>query len=292
MKIAFVTYKNEPGLTKDDKVLAHYLSQKDMVISPAVWDDANVNWQQFDAVVLRSTWDYFEKPDAFNKWLDKLASLNCNVLNPVSVIRWNQNKKYFIDFSKKGILLPPYRICFRNGHISLKKIMEDNNWCKAVVKPAISGGSYNTWVTTSATVSTDEIRFTEMLQSGDVIIQKFVDEIITNGELSLIFINKKFSHAICKKARENDFRVQTQFGGTAEPIQPGKNILKIATDILNEISEPLLYARVDGIETNEGEFLLMELELIEPVLFVAANDNACENFYNALQQLLTANSAV
>ena len=286
MQVAFVTYHKEPDLTQDDKILMQYLVQKNIAVSPVLWDDATINWQQFDAIILRSMWDYFERPDEFNQWLDKLELLGCKVLNPLSVVKWNQNKNYFDDFSKKGIGLPPYVICSKKNTGTLKKIMEDNGWRKVVVKPTISGGAYNTWITTTGSAVADEMRFGELLQTGDVIVQLFVEEIITKGELSLVFFNKRFSHAICKKAKQGDFRVQTQFGGTADAIEPDKIVLLQATDLLNNINEPLLYARVDGIVMDDGKFLLMELELIEPSLSVFSNDKACENFYAALVEIL------
>ncbi len=286
MKVAFVTYHKFPDLYEDDQLLQQYLIQKGIDVIPVSWDDAAINWQQFDIIILRSMWDYFERPVEFDNWLDKLESLDCNVLNPVSVVKWNQNKNYFDDFSRKGILLPAYVICKQKENYSLKEILENKKWSKAVVKPTISGGAYNTWTTNIDCAEDDKIRFTELLQQGDVIVQKFVEEIITKGELSLIFFNKKFSHAICKKAKQGDFRVQLQFGGTNEAIQPEESILKQATNLLNTIPETLLYARVDGVVTEDGRFLLMELELIEPVLSVYSNDKACENFYNAFVEII------
>ncbi|MFN8283190.1 MAG: hypothetical protein U0U67_08230 [Chitinophagales bacterium] len=282
MQVAFVTYHKFPDLYEDDQLLQQYLIQKDIEVIPVSWDNSSINWQQFDWIILRSMWNYFEQPIEFDKWLDKLASLNCNVLNPISVVKWNQNKNYFDDFSQKDVQLPAYVICSKNENSTLKQIMQENNWSKAVVKPTISGGAYNTWTTTIETVDNDEIRFAELLQHSDMIVQVFVEEIITKGELSLIFFNKKFSHAIYKKAKQGDFRVQLQYGGSVEVIQPDDAILEQAAALLNNIPENLLYARVDGVVTNDGKFLLMELELIEPVLFVSTNKNACENFYNAL----------
>ncbi|HEV8084159.1 MAG TPA: hypothetical protein VGP55_13210 [Chitinophagaceae bacterium] len=283
---AFVTSGEQTNLTEDDKELAKYLTERGIAISPAVWDDSIINWNQYDAIILRSTWDYFLKPIEFDNWLDKLESLNCKVLNPVSVVKWNKSKKYFTEFSEKGILIPTYKFCVRGTDKNLGFILQENNWNKAVVKPAISCGSYNTWIATESISKYDELRFSDMLQEGDVIVQQFINEIITDGELSLIYFNKQFSHAIRKRAAENDFRVQPKFGGKITIEQPDENILKIATEILNEIKEPLLYARVDGIVTNNGKFSLMELELIEPILFVKGNQKACENFYNAAIQLI------
>lgn len=287
MHIAFVTYAKVPDFTIDDRLLAQYLSQRNIVVTPAPWDDASIDWHQFDVIILRSTWDYFERPVEFNRWLDRLLPLSDKILNPLSVVKWNQDKRYFDDFTKKGIGLPPYIICPRNGKANLKQIMEDNGWRKAVVKPAISGGAYHTWVVHTDTAIADQPRFAALQETGEVIVQVFVEEIITNGELSLVFFNKKFSHAICKKAKQGDFRVQTEFGGTAVSIQPDKALLSQATDLINSIAEPLLYARVDGVVMEDGRFLLMELELIEPVLSVFSHEKACENFYEALLALKT-----
>lgn len=285
MQVAFVTYHKFPDLYEDDQLIQQYLVQKGIDVIPVCWDDETVRWEQFYCIILRSMWDYFERPIEFDNWLDKLTTLNCKVLNPVSVVKWNQNKNYFDDFSKKGILLPAYIICKQKENHSLKQILQNNNWSKAVVKPAISGGAYNTWTINIGTVENDETRFTELVQQGDVIVQKFVEEIVTKGEFSLIYFNKKFSHAICKNAKQGDFRVQLQFGGTNTVIQPDEAVLKQAADLLNSIPEALLYARVDGVVSNDGKFLLMELELIEPVLFVTTNETACENFYNAFIEI-------
>nr|MDQ3016487.1 hypothetical protein [Bacteroidota bacterium] len=260
MLLAFVTYWKLPNLTDDDRLIQQYLQERGFEVRPTLWDDPNVDWEAFDALVLRSMWDYFERPDEFNIWLDKMESLHCLVLNPISIVRWNQNKNYFDEFARKGILLPPYVIIPGNDNQQLEKILADHQWQKAVVKPAISGGAYNTWVTTKDSAADDETRFAELLKSGDVIVQIFVEEIITKGELSLIYFNKKFSHAILKRAKEGDFRIQTQFGGTAEIFQPTHSILRQATDLLNGVEESLLYARVDGVVTDDGRFLLMELE--------------------------------
>lgn len=291
MQVAFVTYDKFPKLYEDDQLLQHYLMERGMDVIPVCWDNEAVNWQQFDVIVLRSMWDYFERPVEFDRWLDKLAALRCNVLNPLPVVKWNQNKTYFDDFSEKGILLPAYVICTEAETRSLKQILQEKDWTKAVVKPAISGGAYNTWTTDTATAGEDEVRFRELLQQGSMIVQTFVEEVLTQGEMSLIFFNKKFSHAICKKAKHGDFRVQLQFGGTNTPILPDVHILKQAEDLLNSIPEPLLYARVDGVVNKEDKFLLMELELIEPVLFLSTHEKSCEHFYTALTEILNSKNS-
>ncbi len=283
MLLCFVTCYKYPALSPDDQLLAGYLSKRGIIVSPAIWDDPAVNWQKFDGIVLRSMWDYHTKIHEFNIWLNKLEQLGGKVLNPIEVIRWNQNKRYLVDLAAEGALVPPLQFCLKNSADTLASVMKTNGWNKAVVKPAVSGGAYNTWKT--GDTETDDQRFAEMLLQGDVIVQKFMDEITTCGEISLMFFNKKFSHAVLKRAQQGDFRVQSEFGGSVEPVYPDETVLTAAGKLLNDIAEPLLYARVDGLVLNNNEFYLMELELIEPALFMRIDQNACENFYEALLTL-------
>ena len=285
MRIAFVTYKDEPLLFEDDQLIADYLESKNIKVSPIPWDDETIDWTLFDAVVIRSTWDYIHRAAEFNIWLEKLKALEVKVLNPISVIQWNQHKSYFVDFSEKGILVPSFQYCPAKSKFELSSIIKENGWDKAVVKPAVSAGSFNTWVVEDDNLVSSQQHFTELLQTNDMIVQEFVKEVLTEGEWSLLFFNKKFSHAIIKKPKDGDFRVQAKFGGSADPIVADTRIIEQAATILNLIDESLLYARVDGLVL-KGDFYLMELELIEPVLFVEKDVHACEKFHEALLELV------
>lgn len=287
MVLAFVTCEKLPHLTDDDRNLALFLEEKGWSVEPVIWDDPAIHWQGFDLIVLRSMWDYFEKPVAFDTWLDSLEKMNCKVLNPVSVVRWNQNKRYFDDYVSSGANLPAYVIVPEKSNISLTQILNTQGWKKAVVKPLISGGAYHTWIITADTVESDESRFDALCNTRDMIVQIFVDEIITRGEVSLIFLNKKFSHAILKKVAPGDFRVQPQYGGTTEAYHPSSELLHQAQSWLDAITEPLLYARVDGVLSDNGTFLLMELELIEPNLSFFMNDQSMMRFYEGAVEIMS-----
>ncbi|MBS1668098.1 MAG: hypothetical protein JST58_12035 [Bacteroidetes bacterium] len=282
MHIAFVTYKNEPLLFEDDQLIAEYLESKDIRVSPIPWDNPTVEWTSFDTVVIRSAWDYIHRASEFNIWLEKMKVLGVKLFNPISVIQWNQHKSYFVDFSKKGVLVPPFQYCPSKSQFELSSIMNERAWDKVVVKPAVSAGSFNTWVVENDNLKHSQQRFAELLRTNDMIVQEFRKEVLTDGEWSLLFFNKKFSHAIIKKPKIGDFRVQAKFGGTEEPAYPDLAIVEQAERILQKVEEPLLYARVDGVISKDNKFWLMELELIEPVLFVKNSKNGCAHFYEAL----------
>jgi len=278
MHICFITYREQPLLTPDDHVLAAYLESKDITITAAPWNDNTVDWTIFDAIILRSAWDYHLKLAEFNAWLNRIERLGCTLLNPAPVIKWNQNKKYLLDLRDANTAIPPFVFCGQNSVARLDKIFEENKWEKAVIKPAVSCGSFNTWISSPGSALKDSPALQVMLRGGDVIVQKFVPEVLDRGELSLIFFNKHYSHSVIKKATGGDFRVQAKFGGTVHHIQPSATIINSAAGLLAAIPWPLLYARVDGVLAGH-EFVIMELELIEPALFVAYDKDACKNFH-------------
>ncbi|MDZ4707625.1 MAG: hypothetical protein SH818_04415 [Saprospiraceae bacterium] len=288
MHLAFATDRVHPDFAEDDRILVAYLIKRGFIITAAVWDDPLIDWEKFDALIFRSVWDYFIHREQFDHWLEKLASLSIPVFNPLSIVHWNKDKTYFNTLKAKGILIPAYEIIKANSQQNLSELLHHKGWDQAVIKPTISGGAYNTWVTSKAQATEHQMKFELVVAGQDFIVQQFATEIIEDGEWSLIFFNKKFSHAVCKKARVGEFRVQAQYGGQHHPVIPGKVMLEEVEALLNLVEEPLLYARVDGYWDKQFHFNLMELELIEPVLFFDNNPATCDNFYTALKDRLYA----
>jgi len=285
MLLAFVTDFEHPDLTEDDVLLAQYLYSKGYQVHSAVWDDNTIDWTSFDCVIVRSPWDYFHKVDAFTAWLDLLEEKRIKVFNPISVLRWNHDKSYLLRLRSEGVLIPQFYYCHKNQTYSLSEILHNHQWSKAVIKPSISGGAYKTWVVELATIEAHTADFEDLLLYRDVIIQKYAHEIVDRGEISMIYFNKKFSHAVCKKAKAGDFRVQSEHGGYHQSYTPDVSLLKDLDTILGLITDPLLYARIDGYLDDQGRFNLMELEFLEPLLFFDSDSGACHRFTAALSQM-------
>jgi hypothetical protein len=250
MLIALVTCARLPRLTKDDRLLAEALRELDAETQAVIWDDPSVNWTSFDAIVVRSTWDYHLRIDDFLAWLDRLEACRARVWNPVPVLRWNANKSYLHDLDVPRV---PTVFVPRGGDTGVA--MRTHGWLRAVVKPAVSATAFETHVVESGGLAT-----------RDVLVQPFVDEVVSEGEWSLLFFGGQYSHAVLKRVREGDFRVQSDFGGTAEVSDPRQELVAQAARVISA-APPALYARVDGVVI-AGVFTLMELELIEPVLFL------------------------
>ena len=161
-----------------------------------------------------------------------------------------------------------------------------------MIKPCISATAYNTWITRPGTTTKDTEKLSHLLKTGRYMIQAFMEEVETDGEYSLIFFGQQYSHAVKKTAKKGDFRVQEQYGGHSRPTRPGPSIIRQATAILDKAvpftsSPRLLYARVDGV-IHKGVFTLMELELVEPSLFINKNPLAIQQFVYFFSSSFTA----
>jgi len=283
-KIGLATCSKLPQLTDDDRLLLNSLGQAGVSAQPVVWDDREANWQEFSCVVIRSCWDYHNRLDEFLDWVDLLEKQNIPLLNPPDIIRWNCNKRYLLDLEAKDILIVPTIFLQSNSTENIKQLLKDHDWQRAVIKPTVSATAHQTWLTCFDSPDSDQTKLEKMLtELPEVMIQEFLNVIRIGGEWSFIFFDGRFSHAVVKKPQAGDFRVQDDFGGTAFRQEPGQHLIKQAEAILQAIDVVPLYARVDGIET-DGKLILMELELIEPALFLGVGEGASNRFAKAITQ--------
>jgi glutathione synthase/RimK-type ligase-like ATP-grasp enzyme len=233
-------------------------------------------------IVFRTPWDYFLRFEEFSGWLRSLRKVKTQIWNSLDVIGKNIHKFYLKDIDAAGFPVIPTVFINKSSKTDLNKILKEKNWNKAVIKPAVSGAAYKTYVV-SHNESGIQKKLDELLKDNDVLVQKFIDEIKT-GEWSLLFFNKIYSHSALKVPKSNDFRVQPAFGGEYLYNEAPRKLIEQAQKIVDSIKDELLYARVDGIYVNEILYL-MELELIEPDLFLNS-DEAQKNFVKVLLEKL------
>jgi glutathione synthase/RimK-type ligase-like ATP-grasp enzyme len=266
--------------SEDDR-LFNFLQQKGLPVSFQVWDNEQVDWIKFDLIIIKSPWDYFDKIDAFYAWLDKLEQLGCNVLNPVKTLRWNADKIYFKDLEQAGIQVVPTVWLEKGSAFNAADAFNALGTNKIIVKPRVSGAAKNTFALNRDVAQAKTAEINALLQEEHFLAQPFLAEIETKGEWSFLFFNGKYSHTVLKTAKPGDFRVQHFFGGTIHtPVAPA-GMQETAQQIVDKFASDCLYARVDGVEL-DGRLVLMELELIEPFLFLATSEGATERYYEAL----------
>lgn len=280
-RVALATQAALPELYADDQLLIPALTARGVHATAAVWSDSSVDWTRFDAVVIRSCWDYHLRHDDFLAWVARLERAGVALWNPPAVIRWNAEKGYLRELGGRGVRVVPTRWVERGSAATLRDVLSSAGWDAAVVKPAISASAHETWRTSRDAATGDEARFRTLVAHGRVLVQPFMEEVVAAGEWSLVFIGGEFSHAVLKRARGGDFRVQFEHGGSASRGDPGAHVVEQARRALHAGASGSLYARVDGCVV-DGGFVLMELELIEPLLFLAEHPDAAARFAAAL----------
>jgi len=290
-RVAFVTSEAYSTLSVDDRLAADALARIGVAVEPAVWTDPSGRWGGFDLVVIRSPWDYHRRAEEFGRWLDRMDAEAVPLWNPAALVRWNADKaSYLRELEGAGIPVVPTERVGRGRALELAAILDRRGWDEVVVKPAVSASAWGTWRASRATAAEADARAAEMLINGDLLVQPFVPEITTAGEWSMVFLGGRFSHAVVKRPADGDFRVQRHCGGSAEAASPPPHLLAAAGRALSAVRWPWLYARVDGVES-AGRFLLMELEMIEPSLFLAHAPDAPQAFAEAIRSVLESLSS-
>jgi glutathione synthase/RimK-type ligase-like ATP-grasp enzyme len=284
MRIALATSKEHPQLTQDDRTLLEPLADRGFQPEPVVWTDETVRWENFDAVLIRSCWDYHLRHQEFLRWIGFLEEIGVPVWNPPRLLRWNTDKIYLRSLELQGIAVVPTFWSGPKDVVNLLEKMLELEWDRAVIKPRISATAHCTQLVSREDARDAQVIFDQLRTGPGVMLQKFMGAITDEGEWSLIFFGTDFSHAVIKQPKAGDFRVQKDFGGTRKIAQPPEFAVRAAQVAIDAV-RPTLYARVDGV-VDGGQFLLMELELIEPELFLTAHTNAAERLADAIADTL------
>jgi hypothetical protein len=281
MNVGLVTYAGMPELTEDDRLLASALHRRGAAAQPVVWDDPAVRWDGFDRLVLRSCWDYHRRPAEFLDWIDRREQEGAPLWNPPALVRANAHKSYLRDLEAAGVPVLPTAWLPRRAPADLAALLAERGWNDAVMKPAVSASAHRTSRTSRARAREDQALLAELLEEGEVLVQPFAPEVARGGEWSFVFFGGGFSHSVLKRPAPGDFRVQTELGGSALAQEAPAALLCQARAVMAKVPGAWLYARVDGIE-RDGALVVLELELIEPFLFLAEDPLAPARFADAI----------
>lgn len=284
MRLAFVTFRALPQLSDDDRLAVRDLRKHGVTVESAVWDSPLVEWSIYDALVLRSTWDHHERSEEFETWLARVEHLGVPVWNPPALVRWNLDKRYLLDLALRGVSTVPTQNIARGTPTSLAEVMALTGWRDVVYKPALSASGVRTARVTSGDEAAHEPAFAALVGEHDTLVQPFMPEVVEDGEWSLVFLGQQYSHAVKKRARAGEFRVQSGYGASVAAEAPRGALIAQAEALVSHLPSPWLYARVDACET-DGQLVLMELELVDPELFLSYHPSAPRRFSTALRQL-------
>ena len=237
--------------------------------------DPSFDWKQTKYAIFRTTWDYFDRFEEFFSWLDQTKHKTI-FINSAEVINWNIDKHYLQDLVKNNINIAPTLFVEKGDEISLKQLFAKTNWTEAVIKPAISGAARHTYRINPSNCSEFKTVFQELISEECMLFQEFLNNITTQGEISLILIGGKYNHAVKKLAKKGDFRVQDDHGGSVEKYTPTELEITFAEDCLKASPYQPIYARIDIVYDNNNKPSLSELKLIEPELWFRNYPKAAE----------------
>jgi glutathione synthase/RimK-type ligase-like ATP-grasp enzyme len=284
LDVVFATSADFPDLIVDDQAVLIECERRGVRASAAVWD-STFHWADASLCVMRSVWDYDRRPAEFASWLRRASRLT-RLANPRDIIEWNMHKRYLIDLKGRGVPVIPTILVPQDSIVDLDALIAAMGWADAVIKPAIGATSRGAILRSRIEGKKSDARVREILRAGDALVQEFQGSVIVDGELSCIFIDGAFSHAVRKRPRPDEWRVQSDFGGSVEPETPREIELVVAERAINAVESNLLFARVDMLGGSEGQPLVVELELIEPELFFASSPPASGRFVKAIQRRL------
>ncbi|MBI1318529.1 MAG: hypothetical protein GC168_06235 [Candidatus Hydrogenedens sp.] len=265
--------------TVDDDLLLEPFAAQGWQAEFVPWNAPDVDWSRYDAAIIRATWDYtFHLPD-FLDTLQRIESLGVPLFNPWRVAAWNAHKGYLLELEAQGVPIVPTRVVDRETN--LRGLFDTFSVDELVIKPMVSAGAYNTFRFTRDAVPEIEAKLRGPMGEADLMAQPFVASLLSQGEYSLFYFNGAYSHAVVKQPTPGDFRVQEEHGGIISPVQPSAALRAAGDAALAAVPEDCLYARVDLLESPEGEWQVIEIELIEPSLYFRMDKGSPERFVRA-----------
>ena len=269
MNIALATSDASTEPTRDEAILVEALAKLRATATIVDWRSSQ-EWRLYDVVVVRSTWNYQDHHAAFLRWIDEVAS-QTQMMNPPGVMKVNTVKTYLRVLEEHGVPVVPTQ------WITPPDIDETAEVGDVVVKPSV--GATGSGLRRFESSEGVREHVASLLHLGEVMIQPFLRSVAEVGETSAVFIGGRFTHAVHKVARDGEFRVQSEFGGTYSLTTPTPLSIEIAEqaiDVLSGAHDPLAYARVDLVLGEDGSPLIGEVELVEPDLFLSLNPAAAQ----------------
>jgi len=280
MTIALATSAALPGLAPDDRLLLKALRARGLAAEPVVWEDRHYDWSAAAMCVIRSAWDYAYRRQEFLAWVERVAGV-IPLWNPAPVVVWNTHKRYLVDLAGRGIPTVPTRILPAGTRATLRAVREETGWGDLILKAAVAQtGRYLMRVPADREVE-GQRHLDRLLPAEDMLAQPFLPGVTAQGETSLVYVDGTFSHAAHKQPASGDFRVHDDYDGSLAAVTPSDAQREVAEAALAAVGTPVLYARVDLVPGPDGP-VIMELELVEPDLYLATTPRAADRLAAAV----------
>ena len=274
----------------EDRLVVEALQAEGLKVARKSWDDPSFDWSSTRFALFRTTWDYFDRFEEFSAWFEA-TSKQTQFINSKKLIDWNIDKHYLLDLSEAGITIPKTHFLEKGTYTTLEQAFADavNNFGfkndTFVLKPCVSGAARHTYKIRKEDISQYETLFQELIANEAMMLQEFQENIVTEGEVSMMLFNGEFTHAVLKIAKPGDFRVQDDFGGSVHEYTPSEAQIDFAKRVVHASPELPVYARVDFFKDNDGNWALAELEIFEPELWFRRNPDAAKTLAMAVAKI-------
>jgi hypothetical protein len=283
VEVALVTCAEWPIMTDEGQLLLAELRRLGLGAQPLVWDDPSVNWSVPNVCVIRETWDYHHRRDEFVAWAERVAR-QTTLLNSVDVVRWNTHKGYLRDLEGRGVPVVPTAWLDAGTKANLAEIMSTSSWHEVVIKPAVSGAAYETIQVGPGRIAEGQAHIDRLLPALDLMVQPFISSVLDYGERSLIFIDGKLTHSVRRTPALHLEEDMEPWEGKI--VEPTSQEVALAEAALEAAGYPTLYGRVDMVSDHVGKARLMELELVEPSLFLTLAPLAAQHLAQAIARAI------
>lgn len=265
---SFVTWEipDFDGLFTDDRLLIDGFASRGHSAESVVWSDPGMDWNRFDAAIIRSTWDYVDERERFLSVLAEIEASSCRLFNPLNVVKWNSHKSYLFDLERWQVPIVPTRMASPRDAAVLQDMALREGHQRVILKPIVGVGAADIRLIIADGIAATLAELAELFPAHDWLLQPLIESVISEGEWSFIYFAGEFSHALLKRPATGDYRAHGIYGGTVEFAAPRKDDLLQAESMLAKLPFDPLYARLDLVRL-EGRLVVMELELIEPMLY-------------------------
>lgn len=281
-QLAFLTLDDPGDFVIDDQHAIAPLAGLGWHTSVVSWRQTRVPWRDYTAVLIRSTWDYWDDVDGFLEVLDSIDNAT-RLANPMPLVRWNLAKTYLRELENKGIRIVPTLWPERLDAVSLATLCDQLASDEVVIKPVVGANGVDAFRLARDLGREQWAQITARVRQRRFMVQAFMPAILNEGEYSLVFFNGEFSHAILKVPAKGEFRSQEERGAAIHPVMPENALLHAARRALATIATPL-YARIDLVRDQDDDFAVMEFELIEPSLYLRTDPGAAMRFARAVDE--------
>lgn len=290
-KCAYLTMADPGDFVTDYDVSFDAMAALGWQSEAVAWRDPSIEWNDYDAVYICTPWDYPQHADEFLRVLETINDSSARLVNQLSLVYWSLSKTYLRDLEDKGAAIVP-SIWFDDIDVSgISQWFEALDSDTLVIKPDVGGNATDTFVLRNPLPEELTDRLAQTFQKRPFLVQPFITKIQTEGEFSLFFFNGEYSHAIQKIPKPGDFRVQEEHGSDIRSVKPTQDLIDTAQQVLALVDPQPVYVRADFVRDDDDTFLLMELELIEPSLYLRTDDGAAARFAAAFDEYIEALSS-